>query len=72
MSLAERLESETPKLQQSFSEWLISLEPKDRQALEEAAKNPAWSTAALVRVIVDEGGPNSKGLIGDWRRNVIG
>jgi hypothetical protein len=70
MSLAERLEAETPKL--SFPEWLISLEPKDRQALEEAARNPAWSTAALVRIIVEEGGPNSKDLIGKWRHGVTG
>lgn len=70
MSLAARLQAETPT-RTSFATWLISLTPEDRKALEDAGRNPAWSNAALARVIVEEGGAVGKDTIAKWRHGLV-
>jgi hypothetical protein len=70
MSLAERLKTERPDYRPTFTEWFMKLAPADKAALEEAAKDPAWSNAALVRIIQDEGGVASKDTIAKWRVGV--
>lgn len=69
-ALASRLAAETPKQRLTFTEWVISLEPADRQALEEAGRNRAWSNAALARVIHEEGGVAGKDAITRWRASL--
>lgn len=71
MSLAQRLAAETPVLRVKFPEWIISLTPEDRAALEAAGLNPAWTNAAIARVIIDEGGPANKDTIAKWRASLV-
>lgn len=70
MSLAERLKAERVEKKPAFEQWLDTLSAADRAALEDAAHDRAWSNAALIRIISDEGYPVGKDSLAKWRHNV--
>lgn len=53
MSLAERLQAAQPHKKPSLAEWLLSLNPKDRELVEQAGRD--WTVHALEHFIRDEG-----------------
>jgi len=69
MSLKERL-SVRPVVKPKFEQVIDGLPEEERVALLAAAADPAWSTAALIRVLSDEGIQVSKETLGPWRNRV--
>jgi alpha-D-ribose 1-methylphosphonate 5-triphosphate synthase subunit PhnL len=72
MSLAERLEALKPVHKLNLEEYIASLPDEDREALVDAAKNRAWTTAALLRILHDEDVSVGKESLSAWRRHVSG
>lgn len=72
MALADRLANERPEHRPRFLQIIDELSPDDRAALIAAAKDPAWSNAALIDVLRREGIVVGKEGLTKWRRNVIG
>lgn len=70
VSLADRL-ARIERKPPSWAEWLISLPATERAALEEAAKDPSISNAAILREVVAEGGPASKDSLSKWRAQFL-
>lgn len=70
MSLADKLDALKPVYKPRFEQYVDSLPEKDKTALLAAANDPAWSTAALLRVLQDDGVSVGKEALGSWRRNV--
>jgi len=70
MSLADKLEELKPMRRLRIEDYVDSLSPTDRAALIAAAADPAWSNAALHRLISDEGCGAGKDAFTKWRRHV--
>ena len=70
MSLAKRLTDERPTFKPRFVDWIETLSDEDHDALIAAAKDPAWSNAALARVVQAEGATAGKDAIREWRARV--
>ena len=71
MSLAEKLEAGKPAPKKSQLELYIEgLSDADRHALIAAARDKAWTTSALLRVLKSEGVAVGKDLLGVWRSSV--
>lgn len=68
LNLASQIEAERRPAQQTFEQWLTTLDAEDRAALEQARRDPELSHAALVRVLRGVGAPASKDRIATWRR----
>jgi hypothetical protein len=67
LSLTEKLAA-PPKQQSKFEAWMETLSDEDSDALYAALNNQAWSTAALIRVIREEGFNVGKDTLQQWRR----
>jgi len=70
MSLASKLEAAKPVHKPKFEQYVDGLPEADRRALVEAAKDPSWTTAALLRVLQAEGAQVGKESLSAWRRHV--
>ena len=70
MSLAAKLEAARPVVKPKFEQYVDSLPEADRAALIAAAKDPAWSVHALLRVLRDEGVAVGRDSLSTWCRNV--
>lgn len=66
--LATLLQQERRPANQTFDQWLETLDPDDRAALEAARVDPQLSNAAIVRAVVAVGGVANKDRIAAWRR----
>lgn len=70
MSLAARLTDERPTFKPRFVDWIETLNDEDHDALVAAAKDPAWTNAALARTIASEGFEVHKDTLKEWRARV--
>ena len=69
MSLKERL-AVRPVMKPRFEQLVDELPEGERVALVAAAKDPAWSTAELIRALNAEGIKVSKETLGPWRKRL--
>jgi hypothetical protein len=69
VSLKDRL-AVAPNVKPKFEQLIDALPQDERAALIAAAKDPAWSTAELIRVLKDEGISVSKDTLGPWRKRL--
>ena len=70
MSLASKLEAAKPVHKPKFDQVVDDMSAEDRAAFLAAAKDPAWSTAALLRVLVDENVQVGKETLSAYRKRV--
>jgi hypothetical protein len=70
MSLASKLEAAKPVHKPKFDRVIEDMPEADRDALVAAAHDPAWSTAALLRVLKDEHVQVSKETLQAWRKRI--
>ena len=70
MSLASKLEALKPVHKPKFDQTVEDMPEGDRLAFLAAARDPAWSTAALLRVLVDEGVPVGKETLSAYRKRL--
>ena len=70
MSLASKLEALKPVYKPKFDQVVDEMSEADRVAFVAAAKNPEWSTAALLRVLQDEGVQVGKETLSAYRKRV--
>ena len=70
VGLAAKLEQARPAYKPKFEQYIDSLPAEDREALIAAANDPAWSSAALIRVLQDDGVAVGKDTFNTWRRRV--
>ena len=70
MSLASKLEALKPVHKPKFDQVVEAMPAVDRDALVAAAHDPAWSTAALLRVLHGEGVQVGKETLQAWRNKV--
>jgi hypothetical protein len=69
VSLKDRL-AVAPNVKPKFEQVIDALPQDERDALIAAAKDRAWSTAELIRVLADEGIKVSKDTLGPWRNRL--
>ena len=70
MSLKDKL-AERPATKPRFDSLIEELPEDERAALVAACLDSAWSNAAIIRVLADEGIPVSKDTFGPFRKRVI-
>jgi hypothetical protein len=71
VAIAERLAKVSPARRMTFAEWLISLGPDDRKALENACHpDSGYTNVQLLEIIVEEGGPASKDALAGYRKTL--
>ena len=70
MSIADKLETLTPDLKPGINAYVAELSERDRAALIAAANDRAWSTAALHRLVREDGCGVGKDAFGAWRDRV--
>ena len=71
MSLKDRL-AVAPSTKSRFELAVEELPAAEREALIEAAREPAWSSAALIRALAEEGVVVGKDSFAKWRSSVAG
>ena len=69
MSLKDRL-AVRPVVKPRFEQLVDELPEEEKVALIGAAKDPAWSTAELIRVLAAEGIRVSKETLGPYRKRL--
>lgn len=67
MSLKDRL-AERPVVKPRFEQQIEALPAEELKALMFAVNDPAWSNAALIRILADEGIHVGKDTFGPWRK----
>ena len=70
MSLASKLEAAKPVHKPKFDQVVDDMAETDRAALIAALKDPAWSTAAILRVLTDEKVQVGKETLSAYRKRV--
>lgn len=68
MSISERLEQARKPLKPKFEQWIDTLDPVDREALEAAAVDPSLSIRAIVEAVRAEGYAVHKDTVSAWRK----
>ena len=69
MSLKDKL-AVRPVVKPRFEQLIEELPEEERAALDAACRDSAWSNAAIIRILADEGIPVSKDTFGPYRRRV--